>query len=177
VAQEVKGQAPFAEYLGHFDRLIGDKRTGRTFGEIVRGIINAGSLVCQQIAAHSPLLSTAKDGAQRVIRLAKGESTKRSELDAEHLVEALCQRGVEHLAESEADELWLVADPSELRKPYANEMPDLMEVKGLDGQLVPGYRTLNVLGMTPVDGASCITGCSPVWRRTLSANHGRFNEG
>jgi hypothetical protein len=137
------------EYLGHFDKLIGDKRTGKTFGAIVRGIINAGSLVCQRIAAHSPLLSATKDGAQRVIRLAKGESTKRSDLDAEHLVDALCERGVEHLAESETDELWLIADPSDLRKRYASEMPDLMQVRDLDGKLVPGYRTLNVLGMTP----------------------------
>ena len=76
------GQGASGEYLGHFDGLIGDKRTGKTFGEIVRGIINAGSLVCQQIAAHSPVLSAVKDGAQRVIRFAKGESTKRSEVDA-----------------------------------------------------------------------------------------------
>ena len=149
MTQGIAGQAPFAEYLAHFDSLIGDRRTSRTFSEIVRGIINAGSLVCQQIAAHSPVLSAAKDGAQRVIRLAKGESTKRSDLDAEHLVDTLCQRGVEHLAGSEADELWLIADPSDLRKPYANEMPDLMQVKDLNGQLVPGYRTLNVLGVTP----------------------------
>lgn len=149
MTQEVTGQGPLTEYLGHFDKLIGDKRTGNTFGEIVRGIINAGSLVCQRIAAHSPLLSAAKDGAQRVIRLAKGESTKRSDLDAEHLVDALCERGVEHLAGSEVDELWVIADPSDLRKRYASEMPDLMQVKDLDGKLVPGYRTLNVLGMTP----------------------------
>ncbi|MFN2217172.1 MAG: transposase, partial [Anaerolineae bacterium] len=149
MTQQVARPSPFAEYLGHFDGLIGDKRTGETFGEIVRGIINAGSLVCQRIAAHSPLLSAAKDGAQRVIRLAKGESTKRSDLDATHLVQALCERGVAHLAESETDELWLIADPSDLRKPYAQEMPDLMEVKDLDGKLVPGYRTLNVLGVTP----------------------------
>jgi hypothetical protein len=56
---------------------------------------------------------------------------------------------VAQLAESEADELWLIADPSDLRKPYASEMPDLMQVKDLDGRLVPGYRTLNVLGVTP----------------------------
>ena len=53
MAEEMAGQDPLAEYLGHFDGLIGDRRTGRTLGEIVRGIINAGSLVCQQIAAHS----------------------------------------------------------------------------------------------------------------------------
>jgi hypothetical protein len=143
------GRGPLQEYLGHFDGLIGDKRTGQTFNEVVRGIINAGSLVCQQIAAHSPVLSAVKDGAQRVIRFAKGESTKRSAIDAEHLVEALCKRGVEQLSESETKELWLIADPSDLRKPYANEMPDLMQVKSLDGRLVPGYRTLNVLGVTP----------------------------
>jgi hypothetical protein len=138
-----------AEYLGQFDELIGDKRTGETFREVVPGIINAGSLVCQQIAAHSTVLSAVKDGAQRVIRFAKGESTKRSAMDAEHLVEALGKRGVEQLSESETEEVWLIADPSDLRKPYANEMPDLMQVKDLNGKWVPGYRTLNILGVTP----------------------------
>jgi len=139
---------PLVEYLGPFEGLIGDKRTGQTFREVVRGIINAGSLVCQQIAAHSPVLSAVKDGAQRVIRFATGESTKRSTIDAEHLVEALGKRGVAQLSEAETDQLWLIADTSDLRKPYANEMPDLMQVKDLDGQWVPGYRTLNVLGVT-----------------------------
>ncbi len=70
-------------------------------------------------------------------------------VDAEHLTAALCQRGVAQLAESETEELWLIADPSDLRKPYASEMPDLMQVKDLDGKLVPGYRTLHVLEVTP----------------------------
>jgi len=122
MAQEIGTRDLLAEYLGCFDRLIGDKRTGETFGEVVRGIINAGGLVYQRIAAHSSLLSGAKDGGQRVIRFAKGESTK-----------------------PETDELWLIADPSDLRKPYASEMPDLMQVRDLDGKLVPGYRTLNVV--------------------------------
>jgi hypothetical protein len=137
------------EYMSHFEGLIGDKRTGDTMDAIVRGIINAGSLVCQQIAAHSSTLSEAKGGGQRVIRFARGESTKRSQVDADQLVAALCQRGVEQLADSEADELWLIADASDLRKPYANEKPDLMRVRDLKGGLVPGYRTLNVLGVTP----------------------------
>lgn len=115
----------------------------------MRGIIDAGSLVCQRIAAHFTFFSTAKDGAQRVIRFAKGKSTKRSAVDADHLVDLLCQRGVEQLAQSDTDELWLMVDASDLRKPYASEMPDLMQVKDLDGSLVPGYRTLNVLGVTP----------------------------
>jgi hypothetical protein len=44
--------------------------------------------------------------------------------------------------------LWLIADPSDLRKPHAQEMENLMQVRDLDGNLVPGYRTLNVLGVT-----------------------------
>jgi hypothetical protein len=149
MAQEMTGQGSLAGYLRFFDELVGDARTGKTLGEIVRGIINAGSLVCQKIASQSPVLSKANEGGQRVSRFATGESTKRSEVDAEHLTAKLRERGVEQLAESDSDELWLIADQSDFRKPYAQEMPDLMEVRDLDGKLVPGYRTLNVLGITP----------------------------
>lgn len=140
---------PFAAYLRHFEGLIGDRRTGVTFGAVVKGIIGAGSLVCERIAAHSEILTATTKGAQRVIRLAKGESTKRSQLDAASLTEKLRRRGLAQLAESGTDELWLMFDGSDLRKPHAEVMPALMQVKDLDGSIVPGYRTLNVLGVTP----------------------------
>lgn len=146
---EGKQEGLFEEYLEPFGSLIGDARTRVTFSETVKGIIGAGSLVCQQIAANSEVLSTAKEGGQRVSRLARGESTERSQIDAETLTGVLRERGVAHLAGAEADEVWLIADQSELRKPYAREMPELMKVRDLDGSLVPGYRTLNVLGITP----------------------------
>jgi hypothetical protein len=136
-------------YVAFFDRLFGGQRTRRTFAEVLKGIISAGSLVCQRIAQGSPLLSRVRDGGQRVSRLARGESTKRSQIDAEALTAVLRERGIEHLAEGENEELWLVADGSELRKPYAREMPDLMRVRDLDGSLVWGYRTMNVVGITP----------------------------
>lgn len=146
---EASWEDPFAGYVSEFAGLIGDRRTSVTFQEVVKGIIGAGSLVCERIAAHSQLLAGNKKGAQRVIRLAKGESTKRSQLDAESLTEKLRQRGLAELAESEVEDLWLILDGSDLRKPHAEVMPDLMQVKDLDGSLVPGYRTLNVLGVTP----------------------------
>lgn len=146
---ETRWDDPFAGYVSDFAGLIGDRRTGVTFQEVVKGIIGAGSLVCERIAAHSQMLAGSKKGAQRVIRLAKGESTKRSKLDAESLTEKLRRRGLAELAESEAEDLWLMLDGSDLRKPHAERMPDLMAVKDLDGSLVPGYRTLNVLGVTP----------------------------
>jgi hypothetical protein len=146
---------PLSAYLQAYDDLIGDRRTGKTLAEIVKGIISSGSLICKRIASHSPVLSRVRHGAQRVIRFANGESTQRSQLDAEHLTAKLRERGLNYLAagqdsdEHESSELWLIIDESDLRKPYAQGMPDLMEVRDLDGELVPGYRTLNVLGVVP----------------------------
>lgn len=149
MAWEAEWENPLTEYVRRFDSLIGDRRTGWTFREVIKGIIGAGKLVCQRIAAHSAVWAATGKGAQRVIRLAKGESTKRSQLDADHLTEQLRAYGLAELAESETDELWLMGDGSDLRKPYAQMLPNLMQVKDLDGKLVPGYRTLNVLGVTP----------------------------
>jgi hypothetical protein len=132
---------PLTSYVKHFDGLIGDRRTRKTFGETVKCIITAGSLICQQIAAASAELSQGKKGSQRVIRLATGVSTQRSELDAEHLTQRLREAAVEQLAQAPEDELWLIADSSDLRKPYAEAMPYLMQVRDLDEQLMPGYRT------------------------------------
>ena len=79
--------------------------------------------------------------------MAKGTSTRRSELDAEPLTARLRARGVEQLRDE--DEVWAVVDPSELRKPHARELPHLMRVRKTGGEkgTVPGYRTLNVLGV------------------------------
>lgn len=136
-------------YLDAFGRLFGDRRTARTFRGIVKGVIGAGSLVCQQIASHSEMLPEAKEGGQRVSRFARGESTKRSQVSAKSLTTVMRERGVAHLTGKGANELWLIADGSELRKPHAHEMPDLMQVRDLDGTFVHGYRTLNVIGITP----------------------------
>lgn len=70
-------EGPRPRYLQRFDGLLRDARTRRTFQESIKGIMAAGTLICQRIAACSPLLSKAKDGAQRSIRLATGESTQR----------------------------------------------------------------------------------------------------
>ena len=91
---------PLTSYVKHFDGLIGDRRTHETFGEIVKGIIGAGSLICQQIAGQSAELSKGKKGLQRVIRLATGKSTQRSELDAEHLTKRLREVAVQQLEQT-----------------------------------------------------------------------------
>ena len=116
-------------YVKHFDGLIGDQRTRKTFGETIKGIITAGSLICQQIAAHSAELSKGKKGSQRVIRLATAESTQRSKLDAEQLTKRLREAAVEQLEQAPEDELWLIAQdlPGLGRRPTARSEwhPDL----------------------------------------------------
>jgi hypothetical protein len=147
---ELDWNDPFTQYLAPFDTLVGDRRTWTTLTETVRGIIGGGSLICQRIAAQSPILSQVKKGAQRIIRMASGETTKRSPtLDAAHLTAQLRSTAIAYLSETPSDELWLIADGSDLRKPYAKAMPSLMKVRALDKSLVPGYRTLTVLGVTP----------------------------
>jgi hypothetical protein len=147
---ELDWNDPFTQYLAPFDGLVGDRRTWTTLTETVRGIIGSGSLVCQRIAAQSPILSQVKKGAQRIIRMVSGDTTKRSPtLDAGHLTAQLRATALAHLTETPSDELWLIADGSDLRKPYAKAMPYLMKVRALDKSLVPGYRTLTVLGLTP----------------------------
>jgi hypothetical protein len=77
--------------------------------------------------------------------MAEGDSTKRSRLDADHVTSILREQGVANLR-CEA-ELELVLDGMELRRPGAHEQEYLMSVKALDGSLVNGYRSFNVLGM------------------------------
>jgi hypothetical protein len=79
--------------------------------------------------------------------MAKGTATKRSAVDAAHLTARLRERGLEQLRDEA--EVWAIVDPSDLRKPHAREMPALMRVRktGGDKGTVPGYRTLNVLGV------------------------------
>jgi hypothetical protein len=77
--------------------------------------------------------------------MVNGESTKRSRLDADHLTEVLCERGVAEIMGEK--ELLLIMDGMELRREYAQEQKYLMRVKSLEGGLVNGYRSMNVLGV------------------------------
>jgi hypothetical protein len=75
-----------------------------------------------------------------------GETTKRSTLDPDTLVERLQARGVEQLRDEEA--VWVILDGSDLRKPHARCMQALQRVKRLHGEgTVPGYCTLTALGV------------------------------
>jgi hypothetical protein len=84
---------------------------------------------------------------KRVRRLVHGESVQRSDLSEEKLTEALQNAALAQLQGQE--EVWMVLDSTDLRKPHAEQMEALMMVRDLEGRLVPGYRVLNALAITP----------------------------
>jgi hypothetical protein len=133
-------------YLSYYRPLIGDQRTLTLFQGTIRGIIGAESLVCARIAAQSPDLAARPNSAQRIRRMARQKTTQRSDLDADSLVGRLRQHSIEQLQGE--DELWVLFDGSDLRKPHAREMEGLQRVKTLDKQrLTNGYRTLNAVAI------------------------------
>ena len=135
-----------AEYLSYYKPLVGDRRTWQAFQGTVKGIIGAESLVCTRIAAHSPELAASANGEQRIRRMVSGETTRHSTLDAAAVTQRLRERGIEQLQGEE--EIWVMVDSSDLRKPHAHEMEALMKVPQLEGKgLTNGYRTLNALGI------------------------------
>jgi hypothetical protein len=77
--------------------------------------------------------------------MAGEESTKRSQLDADHVTGVLREVGVANLLDE--PELALVLDGMELRREGSRQQEYLMRVKALDDRLVNGYRSFNVLGM------------------------------
>jgi hypothetical protein len=133
------------EYLQAFDPLIGDERTGKTFQGVIAGILASESLRTTLIGRFSPGLAGVKYAERRIRRMAKGESTQRSRLGADEVMGVVEAIGAFQL--SEEREILCVMDGSDLRRPWAQEQAYLMRVKSLEGGLVNGYRTLNVLGL------------------------------
>jgi hypothetical protein len=51
---QAKWEEPRPRYLQRFDGLLGDGRTRRTFQASIKGILAAGTLICQRIAPVQP---------------------------------------------------------------------------------------------------------------------------
>lgn len=130
-------------YASSYRDLFGDQRLFDGFLGTLQGILGSQSLQVSKIANSSSLLA-GPHAERRVRRLVHG-ANQRAPLAAEALTERLTKEGAKKLAWE--DEVLLVLDESDLRKPFASSMEHLDTVRSLDGELVPGFRTLNVLGI------------------------------
>ena len=142
--------APLRAFLQPFHVLSGDRRTTQTLEAIVQGLLTAGTTVCSQIATHAPLLGARPHAERRVRRFVRGATLTRSpDLDPPHRSATLRAHTLAALQSRALPELWVIVDGSDLRKPYATALPHLTKVRALDGDLVPGYCTRNILAITP----------------------------
>lgn len=132
-----------ATYASSYRDLFGDQRLFDGFVGTLQGILGSQSLHMSKIANASSLLA-GRHAERRVRRLVHGDN-RRAPLSAEALMERLTHEGAKKLAWE--DEVLLILDESDLRKPFASSMEHLDTVRSLDGELVPGFRTLNVLAI------------------------------
>lgn len=132
-----------ATYASNYRDLFGDQRLFDGFVGTLQGILGSQSLHMSKIANASSVLS-GPHAERRVRRLVHGDN-QRAPLSAEVLMERLTEESAKKLAWE--GEVLLILDESNLRKPFASSMEHLDTVRSLDGELVPGFRTLNVLGI------------------------------
>lgn len=98
----------------------------------------------------------------------RGETTTRSALDPAALTATPRAHGVTRLRGEAAP--WVVRDEGDVRKPHATAMEGAQPVKRLAGPgAVPGYRTLNAIGLGPARAGCCTTGCFPATPPASSA--------
>ena len=131
-------------YAAGYRGLFKDKRLFTGFVGTLQGIIGSQSLRVSRIANSSSLLGTSQHGERRVRRLVHNQNG-RADSDAQSLSERLTNEGANRLKGEH--EVLLILDESDLRKPFASCIEHLDRVRSLEGELVPGFHTLNVLAI------------------------------
>jgi hypothetical protein len=124
--------------------LFRDKRLFQTFQGIVEGIISSGSTRISRIASGSRFADKPYSD-KRLRRFIHGEH-QRATVNADTLGEQLLAQGTERLRN--AKRVTVIVDGSDLRKRYSQKLEHLSRVRSLEGNLVPGYPTLNAIGMS-----------------------------
>lgn len=127
-----------------YRRLFRDKRLFETFQGMIEGIISSGSTRISRIASGSRFADKTYSD-KRLRRFIHGEH-QRAEVNADSLGKQLLLKGAERL--SHAKRVTVIVDGSDLRKPYSQKLEHLSRVRSLEGKLVPGYPTLNAIGLS-----------------------------
>lgn len=105
------------------------------------------------MAASNPLTAGVKHSERRLRRLVHGDN-ERAEVSAEALGKVLTSEGAKRVKGEQ--EVLLVIDESDLRKPFASELEHLGSVRDLEGEPVAGFHTLTVLGIGASGGRALL---------------------
>lgn len=137
-------QGAFSRHLQPFRPLFGDRRLFEGFSTTLQGLLASGGLRLSQIARCAPRTTCAEHAERRLRRLIHNQNA-RADLRPARLTETLTDVGARRMAGS--DEVLVILDESDLRKPHSEQLEYLDQVRALDGTPVRGFHTLTALGI------------------------------
>ena len=151
--------AGLGAFIQPYRSLFRDRRLFQGFHNALAGILASGSTCVRQMARVTPHGGVTPHAERRLRRLVHHQN-QRTDLNADTLTRRLQMQGAARMAG--ATEVVVILDGSDLRKPHSQNLEYLDAVRDLQGNIIPGYRTLNAIALTP-EGRQCV-----LYHRTYS---------
>jgi hypothetical protein len=139
-------------FTANYRDLFKDARLYKGFQATITGILASGTTRIRQIARAAPQTGIVPHSERRIRRLIHNQN-QRADVSVKQLTSKITSQGAKRLAR--ATEVKVILDGSDLRKPHSSSLEFLSTVRALNGELIPGYPTLNAIGIGP-DGQQAL---------------------
>jgi Transposase DDE domain len=133
-------------FTSEYRDLFHDKRLFKGFEATITGILASGTTRIRQIARAAPQTGIVPHSERRIRRLIHNQN-QRADVSVEQITAKITTQGAKRLAR--ATEVKVILDGSDLRKPHSSSLEFLSTVRALNGDPIPGYPTLNAIGIAP----------------------------
>ena len=131
-------------FTADYRDLFKDARLYKGFQATITGILGSGTTRIRQIARAAPQTGCVAHSERRIRRLVHNHN-QRADLNVEAITKKITAQGAKCLAREA--EVKVILDGSDLRKPHSTSLEFLSTVRALNGDLIPGYPTLNAIGI------------------------------
>lgn len=131
-------------FTANYRDLFKDTRLYKGFQATITGILASGTTRIRQIARAAPQTGIMPHSERRIRRLIHNQN-QRADVSVEQLTSKITSQGAKRLAQ--ATEVKVILDGSDLRKPHSSSLEFLSTVRALNGDPIPGYPTLNAIGI------------------------------
>lgn len=131
-------------FTADYRDLFKDARLYKGFQATITGILASGTTRIRQIARAAPQTGCVAHSERRIRRLVHNQN-QRADISVESITSKITAGGAKRLAR--AAEVKVILDGSDLRKPHSTSLEFLSTVRALNGDLIPGYPTLNAIGI------------------------------
>ena len=78
-----------------------------------------------------------------------------SDISVDKINESLAERFIKNNADM--SEAYLIHDPSDIRKPYSKKIENLGKVRDLNGNIINGYSSYNIVGIAENNKSTHLT--------------------